>query len=114
LLIFPFFSSLCMGLSLHNALAVLEGYWGKKTPFVRTPKFSITSEKNADKWIRNSYRLQKTHPLTWLEGLLCVYFAFGFYIGIQLGNYDLLVLHGLMCFGFGAIFYYSLKHSSSA
>jgi hypothetical protein len=35
---FPLFLAVSMGMSLHNALAVIEGYSGKKTPFIRTPK----------------------------------------------------------------------------
>ena len=34
-----------MGLSWHNSLAVVEGYIGKKTPFVRTPKFALFGGK---------------------------------------------------------------------
>jgi hypothetical protein len=39
------FLSLSMGLSLHNSIAVLQGFWGKKTPFVRTPKFNIVGNR---------------------------------------------------------------------
>ncbi|MCB9675183.1 MAG: glycosyltransferase [Alphaproteobacteria bacterium] len=35
---FPFFMALSAGLSLHNTLAVIEGWRGKPSPFVRTPK----------------------------------------------------------------------------
>ena len=37
--------SVFLGLSVHNAVAVFEGLIGKKTPFVRTPKFNITGKK---------------------------------------------------------------------
>jgi hypothetical protein len=32
------FLSVSMGLALHNARAVAKGFWGRATPFVRTPK----------------------------------------------------------------------------
>jgi cellulose synthase/poly-beta-1,6-N-acetylglucosamine synthase-like glycosyltransferase len=114
LLTFPLFTSLVMGLSLHNAVAVLEGYFGKKTAFVRTPKFNIREEKNAEKWIKNSYRIQKISFLTWLELILAFYFTFGFFYGISKNEYDFLLLHGLMSVGFFAIFVYSVKHSIRA
>ena len=41
---FTFFS-LAMGFSLHNTIAVLEGHLGKKSEFVRTPKFNINNTK---------------------------------------------------------------------
>src|SRR5690606_2230728 len=43
LLLFPAFLSMSMGMSIHNAKAVLEGYLGIKTPFIRTPKFNLTN-----------------------------------------------------------------------
>jgi hypothetical protein len=35
--IFPMFLTVSMGLSLHNGLAVLEGLFGFKSDFIRTP-----------------------------------------------------------------------------
>ena len=53
---FTFFS-IAMGFSLHNTIAVLEGHFGKKSEFVRTPKFNISTIK--DKWKRNKYIKKK-------------------------------------------------------
>ena len=41
-LFFTFFS-IAMGFSLHNSIAVLEGHFGKRSDFVRTPKFNINA-----------------------------------------------------------------------
>ncbi len=38
---FPIFLALSMGLCFHNTIAVLEGWSGKKSAFIRTPKFNI-------------------------------------------------------------------------
>ena len=43
---FTFFS-IAMGFSLHNTIAVLEGHFGKKSEFVRTPKFNILTIKDS-------------------------------------------------------------------
>jgi cellulose synthase/poly-beta-1,6-N-acetylglucosamine synthase-like glycosyltransferase len=51
--LFPLFLSVSMGLSLHNAIAVIEGYMGKKSPFIRTPKFNLLESK--DTWQKNKY-----------------------------------------------------------
>lgn len=45
---FLMFLSFSMGFSLHNSVAVIDGYLGKKLPFIRTPKFNINSSK--DRW----------------------------------------------------------------
>ena len=37
------FFSIAMGFSVHNTVAVLEGHFGKKSDFIRTPKFNISS-----------------------------------------------------------------------
>ena len=49
---FTFFS-IAMGFSLHNSIAVLEGHIGKRSEFVRTPKFNISNLK--DSWKGNKY-----------------------------------------------------------
>src|SRR5690606_40144571 len=78
------FFSIAMGFSLHNSIAVLEGHFGKKSEFVRTPKFNISSIK--DSWKTNKY-LKKTVSLHVIfEGLLMLYFAFGMYSAFIVGN----------------------------
>ena len=85
---FTFFS-IAMGFSLHNTIAVLEGHIGKKSEFVRTPKFNIKSLK--DSWKNNKYIRKKPSLNVFIEGLLTMYFAFGMYsafiVGDQVGDF---------------------------
>ncbi len=107
---FPIFLAISMGLSLHNAIATLEGYLGIKSPFIRTPKFNIRDVK--DTWKEKSIYLTKTlTPLTLMEGILCLYFIGGIILGITLHDYTLIPYHALLTLGFGAIFYYSIRHA---
>lgn len=108
LFLFPVFLSLSMGLSLHNSVAVLQGYRGKKSPFVRTPKFNISSVR--DKLQTGRYLSGKLNWVTVGEGLLAVYFLFAVAGGAYLGNTTFIVFHALLSLGYGAIFYYSVKH----
>lgn len=110
LLKFPFFLSVSMGLSLHNAIAVIEGYIGKKTPFIRTPKFNSDSTMN---WKQNKYLVSAVNPLTILEGLLAIYFLSGIFFAFHYHDYGLLPLHLMLSFGFGSVCYYSFAHSST-
>lgn len=105
--LFPPFLIISMGLSLHNGLAVIEGLLGRKTPFIRTPKFNIT--KNEDGWSGNVYLLTSLNFVTILEGLLCLYFVYGCFVGIQLKDSGLLFFHIMLALGFGSIFIYSIK-----
>lgn len=109
LITFPAFLSVSMGLSLHNGIAVIEGYLGRKTPFIRTPKFNL-NQKNG-KWEGNKYLKTKLNLINLLELLLVFYFAFGVFKGIQINDYGLLPFHLMLSIGFLVVFYYSFKQS---
>jgi cellulose synthase/poly-beta-1,6-N-acetylglucosamine synthase-like glycosyltransferase len=106
---FTFFS-IAMGFSLHNSIAVLEGHFGKKSEFVRTPKFNIKTLK--DGWKNNKYIRKKPSPHVILEGLLTLYFIFGMYsafiVGNQGGDFGLFPFHLMLSIGFGYVFYKSI------
>jgi cellulose synthase/poly-beta-1,6-N-acetylglucosamine synthase-like glycosyltransferase len=106
---FTFFS-IAMGFSLHNSIAVLEGHFGKKSDFVRTPKFNIKTIK--DTWKKNKYIHKKTSLNTVIEGILTLYFAFGMYsafvVGNQGGDFGLFPFHLMLFFGFGYVFWKSI------
>ncbi|MFD1160828.1 cellulose synthase family protein [Hwangdonia seohaensis] len=104
------FFSIAMGFSLHNSIAVLEGHLGKKSEFVRTPKFNISTIK--DGWKNNKY-LKKTISINVIfEGALMLYFAFGMYsafvVGDQGGDFGLFPFHLMLFLGFGYVFFKSL------
>ena len=107
---FTFFS-IAMGFSLHNSIAVLEGHIGKRSEFVRTPKFNISTIK--DSWKDNKYLRKKLSPHVILEGILMLYFAFGLYsafiVGDQGGDFGLFPFHLMLFLGFGYVFFKSLS-----
>ncbi len=109
-ILFPLFLALSMGLSLHNSIAIIQGYRGKRSPFVRTPKFNIKSIK--DSFASNKYINRKLSWTTLFEGLLAVYFAFAVFWAINLGEYTFIAYHLMLALGFGTIFYYTMKHWS--
>ncbi|MEL7020261.1 MAG: histidine kinase, partial [Bacteroidota bacterium] len=108
ILLFPIFLALSMGLSLHNTIAVLQGYRGKKSPFVRTPKFNIQSL--TDNFKKGKYLSDKISWTTIFEGLLCLYFLGGVIGGIYLEDTTFLAFHALLAIGYGSIFYYTIRH----
>jgi hypothetical protein len=107
---FPMFLSVSMGMSLHNGIAVMEGYLGKKSPFVRTPKFNL--EKTSDKWYGNKYLASSIGAVTILEGVLFLYFLSGIVLSFHYHSFALLPLFLMLSFGFGYVFFYSIFHSS--
>lgn len=107
-ILFPLFITFSMGLSLHNTLAVLEGWRGKKSPFVRTPKFNIKTIK--DKLSHHKYLSHHLSMGTMLEALLAAYFIYAVYWGLHTGQTNFLLFHIALGLGFSCIFLYTLLH----
>ena len=107
---FTFFS-IAMGFSLHNSIAVIEGHIGKRSEFVRTPKFNISTIR--DSWKGNKYLRKKLSPHVVIEGILMLYFGFGLYsafvVGDQGGDFGLFPFHLMLFIGFGYVFFKSLS-----
>ncbi len=108
--LFPLFLALSMGLSLHNTIAVIQGYIGRESPFVRTPKFNIKGIRDTFK--KQNYLAQKISWTTIMEGILSLYFMGGVFAGLYLQNNTFIVFHSLLAIGFGTICYYSIRHLS--
>lgn len=104
---FPMFLAFSMGMALHNSIAVIEGYMGIKTPFVRTPKFNIKSK--GDSWQGNAYLNKVFTPVTIMEGLLSIYFIYGVFAGLKLEDYGLILFHAMLAIGFAYVFILSVK-----
>jgi cellulose synthase/poly-beta-1,6-N-acetylglucosamine synthase-like glycosyltransferase len=103
---FPSFLVVSMGLSLHNAVAVIEGLLGIKTPFIRTPKFNI--QRKNERW-SSEYFKPSLNIITLLEGILCLYFIFGIATGIVMHDNILMIFHVMLVFGFGIVFFHSIN-----
>lgn len=99
-----------MGLSLHNTVAVVQGYMGKKSPFVRTPKFNIQSIK--DNFVKRNYLSKKLSWTTIFEGVLALYFLSAVIGGFLIQNTTFVVFHMMLALGFGTIFFYTVRHLS--
>ena len=106
--LFLTYFSVAMGFSLHNSIAVLEGHLGKKSDFIRTPKFNM--KKLSDKWQGNKYINKNISKHTIFEALLMCYFAFALYSGITMGDYGLFGFHLMLFSGFGFVFFKSVTN----
>jgi len=101
---FLLFLSVSMGLALHNARAVLLGWLGQRSAFIRTPKTG--GQPSARR-----YRTGGLDILVLLEGLLAIYFVFGMAAGVYSHDLGLLPFHLLLASGFGTVCYYSIRHA---
>ena len=106
---FIFFLSMSMGMSLHNSIAVLEGYVGKKTPFIRTPKFNDQSDQNS--WRQNVYLRNTSVVLLLAEAFFSLLFAVAIFLGVYFNDYVFVPFHSLLSAGFGLVAFYGARHS---
>ena len=108
--LFFMFFTVAMGFSLHNSIGVLEGHFGKKSEFIRTPKFNVQMLKGS--WKKNKYISKNISSNVIIEGLLAIYFAFGMYsafiVGDQGGDFGLFPFHLMLFIGFSFVFFKSL------
>ena len=105
---FGLFIPLATGMSLHNTIAVYEGYTGKKSSFVRTPKYGI--EKDGDSFRKRRYLAKRPSASTLIEGLLAIYFGYGVWMGLHSVVHVFIIFHVMLTIGFATIFYYTIKH----
>lgn len=108
LLFFPLFLALSMGLALHNSIAVAQGYLGRKSAFIRTPKFNIKTV--SDRLQKRAYLSGRISSTTLLEGLLALYFAWGIYQGFRIDDFSFFLFHLLLFLGYGSIFLFTILH----
>ena len=103
-----------MGFSLNNSIAVIEGHFGKKSEFIRTPKFNIQSMK--DSWKKNKYISKNISVNVIIEGALAMYFAFGMYsafvVGNEGGDFGLFPFHLMLFIGFSFMFSKSITNNT--
>lgn len=109
---FPVFLSIFMGLSLHNSIAVIEGYLGRTTPFIRTPKFNLLESSGS--WHKNNYLRRRVNPITYVEIGLGIYFILAIVVGIKIGDFGLLPFHFMLFMGFISVGLYSFIHSAKS
>lgn len=105
---FPMFLSLSMGMALHNSRAVIQGYMGKKSAFIRTPKFNILDKTQGA--LKTKYLMRQLEWTTIGEGILALYFLGAVALGFYVQNTTFVVFHLMLAFGYGTIFYYTLRH----
>jgi len=100
-----------MGLSLSNTVAVIEGYMGIKSSFVRTPKFNV-SKKSEFKG--NKYDKKSLSIINIAEGVLMVVFGFTAINRGIYGDLGMAPFHVMLSFGYGVIFFSTLKEIRTA
>jgi cellulose synthase/poly-beta-1,6-N-acetylglucosamine synthase-like glycosyltransferase len=98
---YPLFLAMSIGLSAHNAVAAIEGIWGIRTPFMRTPKYRAG--------VARRYR----SPVSWsFAGDVVLALASGLALTLALHQhqYGTVPCLSLFTIGYGAVSVYSVLH----
>ena len=83
----PFVMAVGIGLSMRNAMAVIEAIFGVKSEFVRTPKYRVEAGAHGDgAWARKKYR-KRAGWMPFAEVVLGLYFAAAVVYALQNENY---------------------------
>ncbi len=101
-----------MGLSLSNTIAVIEGYMGIKSSFVRTPKFNVLTKgekKTANKYDKKSLSIINI-------GELVLFLTFGFTAVSRAiyGDLGMVPFHAMLSTGYGVVFFHTMKELRQA
>ncbi|NCA21143.1 MAG: glycosyltransferase [Crocinitomicaceae bacterium] len=104
------FLTVSMALALSNAVAVIEGYLGIKSSFVRTPKFNVAKK---DEFKGNKYDKKSLSIINIAEGILMVVFGFTAINRTIYGDLGMVPFHTMLAIGYGIIFFSTLKENRS-
>ena len=107
--IFIFFYSISGAFAFQNSVAVLQGFIGKKSEFIRTPKFNLFSGKINLK--EKKYVNESRSYYFIIEGFLAIYFLVSIITTILFANrnFGFLPFHLFLFFGYAYIFLCSLR-----
>ncbi len=72
-----------MGLSVHNGGAVISGWLGRESPFVRTPK------TGGERWTLTTYVKRRLDPKLFRDLLMLAWLVLGLAIGWRRGEFAL-------------------------
>lgn len=107
---FQLYLSFAVGMSFHNSIAVLQGYFGKRTPFIRTPKFN--NENNGQLAFKR-FSTAKISNSFIIYILLFLLFLTAAVYGIISKNFGFLLFHLTLTLGMALLLFFDFKESTS-
>lgn len=103
---FPF-TFVLLGMSVFQLVSMVEGFISDKAYFHRTSKYNITNK--GDSWKDKVYKPNEVPLITYIEGILCLYFIWGIYIDFKYMTFGFLPFHLVLVAGFSYVFYLSFR-----
>ncbi len=107
-LLFPLFMAGSMGMALNNTRALFQALRGKRSAFVRTPKYSQDAGGKRP-WWKSRYANTRIPPVMWFEALLALYCGAGFVAIAVQGAWAALPFQALFAGAFALVTVYNVR-----
>lgn len=105
-LFFPLFMAGSMGMALNNTRALWQALRGKRSAFMRTPKYSDTQ---ASPWWTSRYADARIPPVVWLEGGLALYCLAGLIAIAAYGAWAAVPFQAFFALAFSLVTLYNVR-----
>lgn len=103
----PPFILVIMGIPFFQTVSFFDGLVSRKSFFHRTSKYNITNR--SDSWKDKVYSPKEVPRMTYIEGILALYFLGGTIIDFKLFSFGFLPFHIFLFLGYSYVFYTSFK-----
>lgn len=107
-LFFPLFMVGSMGMALNNTRAVVQALRGKRSAFVRTPKYNEDAE-GKQPWWKSNYADTRIPTVVWLEALLAVYCLVGLVVIAIQGAWAAVPFQAFFALAFSLVTVYNVQ-----
>ncbi len=108
MLLLPVFMAGTTGLAFSNTLAIAQALAGRRTPFVRTPKYNAQQGQPA--WWHSQYADRRLPGAAWGEAFLAAYSWLGLVVIVQAGAWVAVPFQLLFAVGFSLITFWNVQH----
>ncbi len=105
---FQVYLSFAVGMSFHNSIAVLQGYFGKRSAFIRTPKFN--AESNGEIALHR-FGAAKISSSFIVYLILFILFSGAIVYAIAALNFGFLLFHLTLSLGLALLLFFEVKES---
>ncbi len=108
ILFFPLFMAGSMGMALNNTRAIWQAVRGKRSAFVRTPKYSETATAQGS-WWKTRYANTRIPPVMWFEALLALYCLAGLVVVAAQGEWAAVPFQAFFALAFALVTVYNIR-----
>ncbi len=109
IILFPLFLAGSMGLAVNNTRAVILALLGRKTEFVRTPKYGVEGEHG--EWKTKKYVASRVEWVAFVELGLALYMFAGMMLSVYYLELAAIPFQSMFFIGFLFVGMLSIKHS---